>query len=160
MSHLRETDLQEEVNPIEIDPVADRHVQDWVNRHKPTYAQPGPVEPVLHEALKWVIVELMGHVRIAGAYESIKDLGVEFMRVHVIDEEGKFICTQDIGGAAIYRRTFCDYASAVAVDRSGSSLPPIRWQAEERWRESERKRRNETADATGMDEPEDDYLPY
>jgi len=77
----------------------------------------------------FVIVELMGHVRMAGYLTPCTLAGVGMLRLDVpetADEPGKDAApalTQLFSAQSVYRLTFCDEASARAVARNNRVRP-------------------------------------
>ncbi len=75
---------------------------------------------------EWCIVELMGHVRIAGLVTEVERFGSKLGRIDIPNVEG--FTTQFFNGASVYRLTPTteDIARAVAV--STQPAPIHRWE--------------------------------
>jgi len=56
------------------------------------------------ETESWAILELMGHVRLAGRVSEVERFGSKLGRIDIPNEDG-FI-TQFFGGSSVYRITF------------------------------------------------------
>ncbi len=73
----------------------------------------------------WAVVELMGHVKLAGRLTEEEKFGVKMGRLD-IPAEGGFV-TQLFGGASVYRITIVTEAVARQVNRSTSPAPVSPW---------------------------------
>ena len=73
----------------------------------------------------WAIVELMGHVKLAGKLTEEEKFGTKLGRIDIPQEEG-FI-TQFFGGGTIYRITIVTEAVARQVNRQTSPAPISPW---------------------------------
>jgi hypothetical protein len=62
----------------------------------------------------WAVVELMGHVRMAGWVSEQERFGSKLGRIEIPNDEGSYV-TQWFGGGSVYRLTACDEATARAV---------------------------------------------
>lgn len=73
----------------------------------------------------WAVVELMGHVRIAGRLTEESHFGVALGRLDVPMGETEF-ATQFFGGSSIYRVTPCSeqIAREVAKEAAGHPISP------------------------------------
>lgn len=72
---------------------------------------------------EWAILELMGHVRIAGKVTEEERFGSKIGRIDVPIKSGGFV-TQYFGGASVYRMTIVsdDVAKAVAFNNEPSPI--------------------------------------
>lgn len=69
-----------------------------------------------HEKFEtWAIVELMGHVRIAGLLTEEERFGVKMGRIDIPDGDGGVLTTQYFGGSSVYRITPVSEEAARAV---------------------------------------------
>lgn len=74
----------------------------------------------------WAIVELLGHVRVAGLVSEEERFGTKLGRVDVPVPEGTV--TQYFGGQSIYRLTPCDEVTARRVAAANRPAPVHAWQ--------------------------------
>ncbi len=72
---------------------------------------------------QWAVVELMGHVKVAGLVTEAEIFGGKLMRVDVPCEDGAHI-TQYFGAASIYRLTPCTEEVARHIALSSMVEPP------------------------------------
>jgi len=79
-------------------------------------------------APNWAVVELMGRTRIGGQISEAKFGGATMIRLDVPQGDG--FATQLIGGAAVYRITYCDEITARAACSEAASNPIQRWELE------------------------------
>jgi hypothetical protein len=70
----------------------------------------------------WGIVELLGHVRVAGRVTEEQRFGATIGRVDIPTPDGSFI-TQYFGGGSLYRLTPCSEATARAVAARNAPEP-------------------------------------
>jgi hypothetical protein len=75
------------------------------------------------EPAVFAIVELMGHVRIAGRLTEEERFGAKMGRLDIPQPDGSFV-TQHFGGGSVYRITYCDEATARAVAKA-SKVEPV-----------------------------------
>jgi hypothetical protein len=73
----------------------------------------------------WAIVELMGHVRLAGKLTEEEHFGGKLGRIDIPDGEG-FI-TQFFGAGSVYRITLVTEAVARQVSRQTAPAPVSPW---------------------------------
>ncbi len=73
----------------------------------------------------WAIVELFGHVRLAGKIAEADQYGVKMLRVDVPEVDGRPGFTSYKGGSALYGVTPCSEEVALAVIRQERPAPPI-----------------------------------
>lgn len=76
---------------------------------------------------EWAIVELFGHIRIAGLISEVERFGGKMMRLDVPGDDG-IIATQYIGCAALYRVTPTTQEIARRVAALGRPDPVTRWE--------------------------------
>jgi hypothetical protein len=76
---------------------------------------------------QWAILELMGHVRLAGRVSEVELFGTKMGRIDVPNASGGFT-TQLFGGASVYRLTPCAEDVARAVAASSQPQPVHRWE--------------------------------
>lgn len=74
----------------------------------------------------WAIVELMGHVKVAGKLTEEERFGVKMGRIDI--PKGKGFVTQYFGGSSVYRITPCTEATARAAARLGVPAPVHQWE--------------------------------
>jgi hypothetical protein len=74
----------------------------------------------------WAVIELMGHVRIAGRVSEVERYGSKVGRIDVPQADGTFV-TQFFGGASLYRETAVTEEVARAVAAQGMSRPTWAW---------------------------------
>lgn len=77
---------------------------------------------------EWAIVELFGHIRTAGRVSEVERFGVKLMRLDIPGDDGDFVATQLIGGAALYRVTPTTEDTARRVAALGRPAPVKAWQ--------------------------------
>lgn len=75
----------------------------------------------------WGVVELMGHVRLAGKVSEEERFGCKLGRIDVPTDGEKFV-TIYFGGSSIYRVTPCDEESARAVAVRCAPAPVHRYE--------------------------------
>jgi hypothetical protein len=75
----------------------------------------------------WAIVELMGHVRIAGRVSEEERFGSKLGRLDVPTEGGGYV-TQYFSGSSVYRLTIVDEAAARAVALHNQPHPVHQWE--------------------------------
>lgn len=73
----------------------------------------------------WAVVELMGHVRLAGKLTEEEKFGSKLGRLDIPDGEG-FI-TQFFGGGSVYRITYVSEAVARDVCKKTTAAPVSPW---------------------------------
>ncbi len=78
------------------------------------------------QAEVWAIVELMGHVRLAGRITEEEKFGTKMGRLDIPAEDGSFV-TQLFGGASVYRITIVTEAVARQVARTNQPAPVSPW---------------------------------
>lgn len=76
----------------------------------------------------WAIVELMGHVRMAGRVSEESHFGAALGRIDIPMGEGDDFVTQYFGGSSVYRVTPCDEATARVVAASNRPQPVHRYE--------------------------------
>lgn len=76
----------------------------------------------------WAIVELMGHVRIAGYVREVTQYGAAMGRIDIPGEGDKPIATQFFGGASVYRITPVSEEAARAVAARSWPEPVYHWE--------------------------------
>lgn len=76
---------------------------------------------------QWAIVELMGHVRVAGRVTEEEHFGAKLGRVDIPTHDGGF-ATQFFGGGSVYRLTPCAEEVARAVALRNQPEPVHRWE--------------------------------
>lgn len=74
----------------------------------------------------WAIVELMGHVRMAGRVSEAPMFGTALLRVDI--PNGDSYTTQFASGGSIYRLTPCSEEVARAVAHGGQAAPIEPWE--------------------------------
>lgn len=74
----------------------------------------------------WAIVELMGHVRMAGRVSEAPMFGTALLRIDIPD--GDSYTTQFASGGSIYRLTPCNEEVARAIARGGQPAPIEPWE--------------------------------
>ncbi len=75
-----------------------------------------PAEPF------WAVLELMGHVRLAGKVSEEERFGSKIGRIDVPADGGRFV-TIYFGGSSVYRMTPCDEDTARAVAARSAPAP-------------------------------------
>jgi hypothetical protein len=78
---------------------------------------------------QWGIVDLFGHVRVAGMITEQTIGGCSFLRVDIPAMDGNPPFTKLYGNGAIYGITFTDQETATAAARSMSPRPIDVWDA-------------------------------
>lgn len=76
----------------------------------------------------FAIVELMGHVRLAGRVSPAPMFGTELLRIDIPDREGAGYTTQFVSGSSLYRLTPCSDEVARAVARENDVIPVSPWE--------------------------------
>ena len=118
---------------------------------------------------QWAVLELLGHVRVAGKVTEEEHFGGVLGRIDIPDVNGGFT-TQYFGGSSIYRLmpTTEEIARAVALTsqpepihpwelpaRCQPPIVPARWQ-----NERDAAEKAHAQDSADMDEEADDDLPF
>ncbi len=75
----------------------------------------------------WAILELMGHVKLAGKVSEQEIFGGKLGRIDVPGPDGKFV-TQFFGGGSVYRLTPCTEEVARAVAVKNAPAPIHAWE--------------------------------
>lgn len=75
----------------------------------------------------WAVVELMGHVKLAGYVTEEERFGVKMGRIDVPGADGQTIVTQYFSGASVYRITPVTEEVARAVAAGNQPQPVTRW---------------------------------
>lgn len=75
----------------------------------------------------WAIVELMGHVRIAGRVSEEEHFGAKLGRIDIPDPQGDGFTTQFFGGGSVYRLTPATEEIARKVAQSSQPEPVYAW---------------------------------
>lgn len=76
---------------------------------------------------QWAIVELMGHVRLAGLVSEEEHFGAKLGRIEIPGPEGQAV-TQYFGGGSVYRITPCSEEIARAVAARSAAAPVHAWE--------------------------------
>ena len=76
---------------------------------------------------QWVILELMGHVRLAGRVTEEEHFGAKLGRIEIPNEDGTFT-TQWFGGGSVYRITPTTEEIARAVAYKNKPAPVSVWE--------------------------------
>lgn len=76
---------------------------------------------------EWAIVELMGHVKMAGYVTEAELFGSKLARIDIPGPDDKFV-TQYFGGSSVYRITPTTEEIARAVAKHNSPAPVHRWE--------------------------------
>ena len=82
---------------------------------------------------EWAIVELMGHIRVAGHLTEQQVAGGHFLRLDIHKEEGPAVITQLIPpppGGPVYRITITTEAVARKIGGRSVPEPVARWELE------------------------------
>jgi hypothetical protein len=74
----------------------------------------------------WAIVELMGHVRLAGRITEAECFGAKMGRLDIPQDDGAFV-TQYFSGSSVYRITLVTEAVARHVSKNSSVAPVQPW---------------------------------
>src|SRR5262245_6355038 len=75
---------------------------------------------------QWAVVELMGHVRLAGRLTEEEKFGTKMGRLDIPLQDGTFI-TQYFGGASVYRITYVSEDVARHVAKQEAPAPVSPW---------------------------------
>lgn len=75
----------------------------------------------------WAIVELMGHVKVAGRVTEEERFGAKMGRIDIPNPAGGF-ATQYFGGSSVYRMTPVSEEAARAVALRNQPEPVHRWE--------------------------------
>jgi hypothetical protein len=76
---------------------------------------------------QWAIVELMGHVRLAGRLSEVERFGSKLGRLDIPLADGGFV-TKEFGGASVYAITYVDEATARIVALRNQVQPVHSWE--------------------------------
>lgn len=79
------------------------------------------------EFRQWAILELLGHVKVAGLVTEEEHFGVKLGRIDIPRENGEFT-TQLFSGSSIYRLTPTTEAIARSVAARNQPTPAHRWE--------------------------------
>jgi hypothetical protein len=74
----------------------------------------------------WAVVELMGHVRLAGRLSEEERFGAKMGRLDVPNDDGGFT-TVHFGGASVYKITACTEAVARVAAKGSRPQPVSPW---------------------------------
>jgi hypothetical protein len=96
----------------------------------------------------WAILELLGHVRLAGRVTEESHFGVALGRIDIPTAAGDGYTTQYFGGSSIYRLTPTTEEIARSVAAHSQPRPVQSWELP--------VRTAITAEQAGPDEPDDD----
>lgn len=88
-----------------------------------TRDQQTPAEPVT----VWAIVELKGHLRVAGKLTEVERFGSKLGRIDIPMPDGSFV-TKEFHGSSLYAITYVDEAAARAVAARNSVEPVHSWE--------------------------------
>jgi hypothetical protein len=75
----------------------------------------------------WAVVELMGHVRVAGRVTEEEKFGGKLGRIDVPTPDGGFV-TQYFGASSVYRLTVVSEEAARLVAKESQSAPVHAWE--------------------------------
>lgn len=78
---------------------------------------------------QWAIIELMGHVKIAGHVTEVEMFGSKLGRVDIPNGDG--FTTQYFNGSSLYRLTPTTEEIARGVAKSNQPAPVYRWELPE-----------------------------
>lgn len=81
-------------------------------------------------AEEWGIVELFGHVRLAGRVSEVERFGGKLLRLEIPKPDGNWLITQDIGPGALYRISYVTEATARLVAQHHQPAPVHRYELE------------------------------
>lgn len=73
----------------------------------------------------WAIIELLGHVTVAGKLSEAAHFGTVLMRLDIPEVDGVPAYTQYYGGGAIYRLTPCSEEAAMQALKRLRPKPPM-----------------------------------
>jgi hypothetical protein len=73
----------------------------------------------------WAVVELFGHVRLAGLVSEADQYGVKMLRIDVPEVDGRPAFTTYKGGSALFSVTPTTEEVAIAVVKQERPAPPI-----------------------------------
>lgn len=76
---------------------------------------------------QWAILELMGHVRLAGRVTEEEHFGAKLGRIDIPGPDGRFV-TQFFGGGSVYRLTPTTEEIARVVAAKSAPAPVGRWE--------------------------------
>ncbi len=84
-------------------------------------------------APEWGIVELLGHVRLAGRVSEVERFGAKLGRIDIPDVSAgaapdAVLSTQFFNGSSLYRYTPCSEDAARAVAKSNQPQPVKPWE--------------------------------
>jgi len=83
------------------------------------------------EQTYWAVIELMGHVRMAGKVSEIERFGCKVGRIDIPDGDNSFK-TQFFGGGSLYRETPCTEEVARAIAARCMPEPISPWEMPQR----------------------------
>ena len=78
---------------------------------------------------QWAIIELLGHVKIAGHVTEVEMFGSKLGRVDIPNDDG--FTTQYFNGSSLYRLTPTTEDIARAVAKNNQPAPVYRWELPE-----------------------------
>lgn len=90
------------------------------------HTDPPKTPPREPEPAVWAVVELMGHVRLAGRLSEEEKFGGKLGRLDIPQEDGSFV-TQFFGAGSVYRITVVAEAVARHVAKGASPAPVSPW---------------------------------
>ena len=103
----------------------------------------------------WAVLELMGHVRIAGRVTEEERFGAKVGRIDIPTPDGGFV-TQYFTAGSIYRMTACTEDAARAVALKNQPTPVHRWELPAPAPDRSSVASNAVFDREGEGEDEDD----
>lgn len=98
-------------------------IQDDLTYHEPEAATPD--EPSFRE---WAIVELFGHVKLAGLVTEVQIAGAGFLRLDIPGDGEAWFATKLLNPTSISALTPCSEATARAFAASHRPEPVSRWE--------------------------------
>lgn len=102
-------------------------------------------------AAEWGVVELFGHIRLAGRISEVEHYGGKLLRLDIPGSNGEFIATQLIGHAALFRVTPTTEQTARRVAVLSQPAPVKRWELPAPERDDDQDEINDPVVLGGVD---------
>lgn len=103
----------------------EREYKRWLEMGGKVEGLPSPEPKQQEEPAQWAIVELMGHVKLAGRLTEVERFGCKLGRLDI--PEGDGFVTRLFGGQSVYSITYVTEAVARHVRKQTTAAPVSPW---------------------------------